>query len=205
MKNLIKKISWSKNSGLVPAVIQDADTGAVLMLGYMDKASLAKTLRTKKVWFYSRSKKRLWMKGETSGNTLGLVEIKPDCDNDALIVKVKPTGPACHTGVYSCFGEKPESDALAELFKVIQDRKKLMPKNSYTTSLFKQGVDKISLKVAEEALEVVQAAQKETKKRLIEESVDLVYHLWTLLVSKDVSLESVSKEIKKRKAKPAGK
>lgn len=199
MKNLITKIDWGKNNGLVPAIIQDADTNAVLMLGFMSKESLANTLKTKKIWFYSRSKKRLWMKGETSRNILNLVSIRPDCDNDALLIKAKPAGPTCHTGDYSCFKEKPKADELAELFKVIQQRKVTMPKNSYTASLFKEGLDKIYLKVAEESLEVVQAAQKQTKTRLIEETVDLLYHLFVLLVEKNVSMEDVNKEIEKRK------
>lgn len=199
MKNLIKKINWNKNAGLVPAIIQDASTSAVLMLGYMNNQSLAKTLKTKKVWFYSRSKKRLWMKGETSKNILNLVSIQADCDSDALLIKAKPAGSTCHTGVYSCFRDTKTADELSGLFKVIQERKILMPKNSYTASLFKAGLDKISLKVAEEALEVVQAAQKQTKRRLIEESVDLLYHLFVLLVQKGIDLRDIYKEIIERK------
>lgn len=198
MKNLLKKIDWDKDDGLVPAIIQDADTNTVLMLGYVNRESFAKTLKTKKVWFYSRSRKRLWMKGETSGNELKLVEIKIDCDNDALLIKAKPSGPTCHTGTYSCFGEDFKLPELTKLFEVIQDRKNKLPKNSYTTSLFKAGLDKMSLKVTEEALEVVHAAQKETQKRLIEESIDLLYHLFVLLVEKDISLKQVEKEINKR-------
>ena len=199
MKNLIKKIDWNKNSGLAPAIVQDADSNVVLMLGYMNRQSFAKTLKTEKVWFYSRNKKRLWMKGETSGNILKLIDIKTDCDNDTLLIKVKPAGPTCHIGSYSCFKESKQADELSELFKIIQDRKNAMPKNSYSTFLFKQGLDKISLKVAEEALEVVQAAQKQTKRRLVEESVDLIYHLWTLLVFKRIDLSGIYREIKKRK------
>jgi len=199
MKNLIKKINWQKNKGLVPAIIQDFNTGAVLMLGYMNQESLVKTLKTNKVWFYSRSRQRLWMKGEISKNTLTPIEIKPDCDNDTLLIKARPAGPTCHKGNYSCFKERSKLDELPDLFKVIQDRKTLMPKNSYTASLFKAGLDKISLKVAEEGLEVVQAAQKETKRRLTEESVDLVYHLFVLLVQKGINLEEFQAEVKKRK------
>ncbi|MEK7161743.1 MAG: bifunctional phosphoribosyl-AMP cyclohydrolase/phosphoribosyl-ATP diphosphatase HisIE [Patescibacteria group bacterium] len=199
MKNLIKKVNWTKGQGLVPAVIQDANTSAVLMLGYMNKESFAKTLKTKKVWFYSRSKQRLWMKGETSKNILNIVDIKLDCDNDAILIKAKPVGPTCHTGAYSCFKESKDQNALVTLFNTIQDRKNKMPKNSYTTSLFKAGLDKISLKVAEEALEVVHAAQKQTQLRLTEEAVDLFYHLFVLLVQKNVSLEDVQNEIIKRR------
>lgn len=202
MKNLIKKIDWGENNDLVPAIIQDADTSAVLMLGYMNKQSLAKTLKAKKVWFYSRSKKRLWLKGETSKNFLDLIDAKTDCDGDTLLIKARPVGPTCHKGDYSCFGESKKIDALSELFKTIRDRKEKMPKKSYTTSLFKAGLDKISLKVAEEALEVVHAAQKQTKKRLVEETADLIYHLFVLLASKNIEIYQISKEIKKR-GKPA--
>jgi len=198
MKDLMKKIDWNKGNGLAPAVIQDAITGTVLMLGYMDQRALTKTIETKKVWFYSRSKKRLWMKGEISKNFLNLVDIKPDCDGDALLVKARPSGPTCHKGNYSCFGESKKTDELSELFGIIQDRKKQLPKNSYTASLFKAGLDKISLKVAEEALEVVHAAQKQTKQRLIEEVVDLVYHLFVLSAGRDINLDEIKKEIKKR-------
>jgi phosphoribosyl-ATP pyrophosphohydrolase/phosphoribosyl-AMP cyclohydrolase len=198
MKRLIKKIDWDKNAGLVPAIIQDASTDGILMIGYMNRESFRKTLQTKKVWFYSRSKRRLWMKGETSKNYLNLIEIKTDCDGDALLVKARPAGPTCHKGNYSCFGESKKADELSELFKIIQDRKNRLPKNSYTASLFKFGLDKILLKVVEEALEVVQAAQKQTKQRLIEEVVDLVYHLFVLLASKNIKLDEIKKEIKKR-------
>ncbi len=196
MKNLTSKINWSK--GLVPGIIQDADTGAVLMLGYMNEQSLAKTLNTKKVWFYSRSKKRLWMKGETSGNILSLIGIAPDCDGDALLIKVKPAGPTCHEGRYSCFKVNKDPSPLLGLFQIIQSRKQEMPKNSYTASLFGAGLNKISLKVAEEALEVVQAAQKQTKHRLIEEIVDLLYHTFVLSVQKKISLREIESEIIKR-------
>ncbi len=199
MNVVIKKINWDKNGGLVPAVIQDANTDTVLMLGYMSKQSLAKTLKTKKVWFFSRSKQRLWMKGETSGNILRLVNISTDCDSDTLLVKAKPTGPACHTGKYSCFGENINTDELSGLFNIIADRKKQMPKNSYTTSLFKEGLYKICSKVAEESGEVIKAATKETKNRLIEESVDLLYHMFVLLVQKGIIYKDLEREIKKRK------
>lgn len=199
MKDLMKKIDWSKSEGLVPAIIQDDSTGTVLMLGYMNRQSLVKTLKTKKVWFYSRSKRRLWQKGEISGNILNLVDIKRDCDDDALLVKTKPVGPVCHTGNYSCFNEDKKIDELLELFQTIQDRKKTMPKNSYTASLFKGGLNKIALKVIEEATEVVQAARKETRKRLIEETVDAIYHLLVLLSEKNIKWGEITKEIGKRK------
>ena len=199
MNDLIKKIDWGKGDGLVPAVIQDVDTGVVLMLGYMNRQSLIETLKTKKVWFYSRSRKRLWMKGETSKNVLNLVDIEIDCDSDTLLIKAKPTGPTCHKGTYSCFGENAKTQELLKLFETIKDRKNKLPKGSYTTSLFKAGLDKMSLKVAEEALEVVHAAQKQTKKRLVEESIDLIYHLFVLLSGKDIDLQDIEGEIKKRR------
>ena len=201
MKNIIKKIDWKKNGGLVPAIIQDASNNAILMLGYMNRQSLQNTLKTGKVWFYSRSKKRLWMKGETSKNFLAVQEIRPDCDNDTLLIKVRPAGPTCHQGEYSCFGEENRdgSGELLGLFDTIQDRKEKMPKGSYTASLFRAGLEKISLKVAEESLEVIQAANKQTKKRLIEETVDLFYHMFVLLAEKKISLGEIGTEIKKRK------
>ena len=152
------------------------------MLGYMNQEALIKTTQTDLVWFYSRTKKRLWMKGEKSKNTLRVLDIKLDCDNDALLIKVLPQGPTCHTGDITCFSEIPKNDPLKDLFSVILNRKQKLPKESYTTSLFNAGLDKISLKVAEESLEVIQAAQKETRKRLTEEVVDLLYHLFVLLV-----------------------
>jgi len=200
VKNSVSKINWGKGQGLVPAIIQDADGGAVLMLGYMSRESFQKTLLTKKVWFYSRSKQRLWMKGEVSKNIQKFVDVKLDCDNDTLLVKVKPEGPTCHKGTYSCFREGKKTAELSALFQIIQDRKVKMPKGSYTASLFRAGPDKISLKVAEEALEVVQAAQKQTKQRLTEEAVDLIYHLFVLLVEKKIDLGQIFQEIKRRRA-----
>jgi phosphoribosyl-ATP pyrophosphohydrolase/phosphoribosyl-AMP cyclohydrolase len=194
-----RRIDWEKSDGLVPVIVQDADTNAVLMLGYMNQESLAKTLKTKKVWFYSRSKKRLWMKGEVSKNVLNFVDLSVDCDGDSLLVKAKPSGPTCHTGDYSCFGERESADMFTELFGVIEDRKKNAPKNSYTSFLFKGGVDAISQKVEEEALEVIKAAKKETKQRLIEETVDLMYHTFVLLVQKKISLADIGKEMQKRR------
>ncbi len=193
-----KKLNWKKMDGLIPAVVQDANTNTVLMLGYMNEQALKKTLSTKKVWFYSRSKKRLWMKGEKSKNVLNFIEMKADCDGDAILIKAEPAGSTCHTGDYSCFGEDIEQKDLDSLFARIESRKTEMPKGSYTTSLFRAGLDKISLKVAEESMEVIHAAQKETRGRLIEESVDLLYHLFVLLVQKKVFLKEIGAEIKKR-------
>ena len=195
----IVDIDWKKGDGLIPAVVQDTDTGAVLMLGYMNRESLAKTVKTGNVWFYSRSKKRLWMKGEVSKNVLSVVEISVDCDGDSLLIKAKPSGPTCHTGDYSCFGEEKNVELFSDLFSLIEDRKKNAPKNSYTAFLFKGGVSAISQKVEEEALEVIKAAKSETKQRLIEETVDLIYHTFVLLVQKKISLADIGKEMQKRR------
>ena len=198
MKSLTNKINWKKINGLVPVIIQDASDGVVLMLGYMDKEALAKTEKTKLVWFYSRTKKRLWKKGETSGNTLRVKDMKRDCDSDALLVRVSPTGPVCHTGDMSCFKQEAFGREIQKLFATIEERRKELPAKSYTTSLFKAGIDKIALKVSEESLEVIQAATKETKQRLTEETVDLLYHLFVLLVERKISLEAVLGEVAKR-------
>ena len=188
-------------SGIIPAIIQDAETNLVLMVGFMNIKAAKITIKNKTATFWSRTKKRLWEKGEVSGNKLDVVSISMDCDKDAILIKAKPRGPTCHQGIYSCFGEnqKIAKIELFELFKIIQSRKEKMPEKSYTTSLFKSGLDKISLKLAEEVLEVVQAGQKQTKKRLIEETVDLIYHLFVLLVNKKISFKEIENEIKKRR------
>ncbi|HBB02342.1 MAG: bifunctional phosphoribosyl-AMP cyclohydrolase/phosphoribosyl-ATP pyrophosphatase, phosphoribosyl-ATP pyrophosphohydrolase / phosphoribosyl-AMP cyclohydrolase [Candidatus Peregrinibacteria bacterium GW2011_GWF2_38_29] len=185
--------------GLIPAIIQDKNTSTVLMLGYMNQESFNKTLKKKRVWFYSRSKKRLWMKGETSGSILAFISAKFDCDNDAILIKAVPAGPTCHTGKTSCFEDEPDYlYFLKKLFELIKSRKKLMPKNSYTSYLFKKGLNKMCAKIKEESGEVILAAKKETKKRLIEESSDLLYHLMVLLASKKVDLKSIIEELQKR-------
>ncbi|MFA4830833.1 MAG: bifunctional phosphoribosyl-AMP cyclohydrolase/phosphoribosyl-ATP diphosphatase HisIE, partial [Patescibacteria group bacterium] len=177
----------------------DANTNQVLMLGYMNEEAYQKTLAEKRVWFFSRSKNRLWLKGETSKNYFKVMEIKTDCDHDATLIKVKPAGPACHTGNYSCFGEEKNSDVLRELFELIKKRKKQLPQNSYTASLFKAGLNKICAKVEEESGEVINAAKNETKQRLVEETADLLYHLFVLLAKKGVELTKIEAEMKKRK------
>lgn len=192
-------INWKKNKGLLPAIIQDDRTDQVLMLGYMNKEAFKKTLRTKKVWFWSRSKGRLWMKGETSGNFLKLKKIVADCDLDTFLVRVEANGPTCHTGMKSCFGEETtQDDFINDLFHLIESRKKELPKGSYTASLFKKGLKQITAKIEEEALEVIQAARRETKKRLAEESADLIYHLLVLLAQKGVAWERIEGVLKKR-------
>ena len=207
----IEKLDFTKCDGLLPAVIQDSDTKAVLMLGFMNEEASKKTIKDGRVTFYSRTKKRLWQKGETSGNFLNVVSISQDCDNDTLLIMVKPVGPTCHTGDYSCFeGIEKEKKTLDEnssncdfaffkvLFNLIEQRKREMPEGSYTTSLFKDGLDQILAKVEEESDEVIEAAKNETKLRLIEESCDLLYHMMVLLVEKDVGLADIVEELEKR-------
>ena len=204
-KKIAEKINWQKTDSLVPAIIQDAQTSRVLMLGYMNKKSLGKTLKTKRVWFFSRTKNRLWMKGEESKNYLELVNIKLDCDNDTLLVRANPAGPTCHTGKETCFDNSeekiPKADIgiIAELHKIIEDRKKKMPDGSYTTKLFKEGLPKIEAKVMEEAEEVCRAVREESYQRILEETRDVLYHLITLLVAKDIKLQDILDEIKDKR------
>ena len=178
------EIDFEKTGGLVPAIIQDANTKNVLMLGYMNQEAFDKTMATGKVTFWSRSRNCLWTKGETSGNFLDLVSIKNDCDNDTLLVKAVPHGPTCHTGTDTCWGEDNESNPLAflsELQDFIERRHEEMPEGSYTTSLFQKGVNRIAQKVGEEALETVIEATNGTNDKLIYEASDMFYHLIVLL------------------------
>jgi phosphoribosyl-AMP cyclohydrolase / phosphoribosyl-ATP pyrophosphohydrolase len=187
---------------LIPAVIQDFKTKKVLMLGYMNQEAFQKTLETELVTFFSRSKNRLWTKGETSGNHLKLVETKVDCDNDTILIYAEPLGPVCHTGSDTCWNEKNiSSDFLNELQYIIRERK-LNPKgNSYTTKLFNSEISKIAQKVGEEATETVIEAMKKDKEKLKEESADLLYHLLVLLEASDTSLDEVVEVLKKRHLK----
>lgn len=194
---LVQTIDWEKISGLVPTIIQDYLTGSILMLGYMNKESLMKTIDTGTVWFYSRSKGRLWMKGEESGNTLAVKNISLDCDMDTLLVQAQPAGPTCHTGETSCFTDA-QSGMLDRLFRVIQDRKKNKPAGSYTTSLFNDGLEMICAKVEEESLEVIQAAKQESDQRVIEETSDVIYHLQVLLAQRNVQWNDVLLELDQR-------
>ncbi len=184
---------------LTPTIIQDSLTRRVLMLGYMNDEAFEKTKKEKVVWFYSRSKQRLWKKGETSGNILEVDEILIDCDSDTYLIKVRPAGPTCHTFDDTCFKETNKPDSITDLFSIIEDRKLTMPKGSYTTSLFEEGLEKIAAKVEEESEEVIRAAKTETKQRLIEESVDVLYHLFVMLVYKGLDLKEISAEILKRR------
>ena len=190
-------------NGLVPAIIQDNTTRNVLMLGYMNREAFEKTLATGKVTFWSRSRNCLWTKGETSGNFLNLVDIKVDCDNDTLLVRVNPTGPACHLSTDTCWGETNDANPLlflTELQDFINKRHEEMPEGSYTTSLFKDGLNRIAQKVGEEALEAVIEATNGTNDRLIYEASDMFYHLIVLLTSKGLRIEDIAKELKERHA-----
>ena len=194
-------INFEKQNGLVPAIIQDSVTLNVLMLGYMNEEAYKKTVSTKKVTFYSRSRKCLWTKGETSGNYLELVSIKTDCDNDTLLIRAIPHGPTCHTGTDTCWGEDNKKNPvlfLTELQDFINKRHEEMPENSYTTSLFKDGTERMAQKVGEEALEAVIEAVKGDNKRLIYESSDMLYHLIGLLTSKGLRIEQVISELAER-------
>ena len=195
------EIDFEKMGGLVPAIIQDATTKNVLMLGFMNEEAYLKTLETKKVTFYSRSRKCLWTKGETSGNFLNLVSIKNDCDNDTLLIKVNPTGPTCHKGTDTCWDENNEVNPLLFLTFLqdfIEKRYKEMPEGSYTTSLFKDGLNRMAQKVGEEALEAVIEACNGTDERLVYESADMIYHLIVLLTSKGLRIEDLAKELQIR-------
>ena len=194
-------IDFNKMNGLVPAIIQDSITKNVLMLGFMNEEAYKKTLATKRVTFYSRSRQCLWTKGETSGNYLELVSMKPDCDNDTLLVKVIPHGPTCHKGTDTCWGEENKRNSilfLSELQDFINRRYQEMPEKSYTTSLFKDGTNRMAQKVGEEALEAVIEAVSGNDERLIYECSDLFYHLIVLLTSKGLRIEQVAAELAER-------
>jgi len=195
---MIDSVDFDKLNGLVPAIVQDADSRQVLMLGFMNREAFEKTLASRKVTFYSRTRQSLWQKGETSGNTLDLVSVQLDCDNDALLVKARPVGPVCHTGKHSCFGENQVVDVLSQLESIILQRKELMPGESYTASLLQKGLPYITQKLGEEAIETVVAALSQNKERIREESADLLYHLLVLLAAKDITLKDVLEELRKR-------
>jgi len=203
------KIDFNKNNdGLVPAIIQDATTKNVLMLGYMNEEAFLKTNELKKVTFYSRSKNRLWTKGEESGNYLELVDIKNDCDSDSLLISVIPHGPTCHTGTDTCWGEdnNPNFGFLSKLEEIIEDRKKLsgiepelrQEKNSYVVSLFDEGINRIAQKVGEEAIETVIEAKDDNDDLFLNESADLLFHYLILLQAKGFTLKDIEKVLEKR-------
>lgn len=194
-------IDFEKSGGLVPAIIQDSATRQVLMLGYMNREAYEKTLATRRVTFWSRSRNCLWTKGETSGHFLELVDIKADCDNDTLLVRAVPHGPVCHTGTDTCWGESNDANPLlflTELQDFINKRREEMPEGSYTTSLFKDGLNRMAQKVGEEALEAVIEAVHGTDDRLLYEASDMFYHLIVLLASKGLRIEQVAEELAER-------
>jgi phosphoribosyl-ATP pyrophosphohydrolase/phosphoribosyl-AMP cyclohydrolase len=194
-------IDFGKMNGLVPAIIQDNESLKVLMLGFMNEEAYQKTVETGKVTFFSRTRNCLWTKGETSGNFLNVVSIANDCDNDTLLIKVNPVGPVCHTGADTCWNEKNEKNPLlflTELQDFIEKRHEEMPEGSYTTSLFKDGLNRMAQKVGEEALELVIEACNGTNERLVYEGSDMFYHLIVLLTSKGLRIEDLAAELMQR-------
>jgi len=192
-----ENLDWSKQDGLLPAVVQDATTHRVLMLGYMDRAALDATLASGRVTFFSRSRQRLWMKGETSGHTLELESITADCDNDSLLVQARPNGPTCHRGTASCFSEAPGS-FLAELDALIANRHDARPRGSYTTQLFDAGIRRIAQKVGEEGVEAALAAVVQDDAALLSEAADLLYHLVVLLRARNLALDDAVAVLRER-------
>ena len=191
-------IDFNKGDGLVPVIIQNAQTMQVLMLGYMNKEAFDQTIKTKRVTFYSRSKQRLWMKGESSGNTLSVIDIKMDCDHDSLLIFVNPKGPTCHTGSTSCFKEETAKGFIYELEKTINDRINSKDSKSYTNELYQKGINKIAQKVGEEAVELVIEAKDSNDELFKNEAADLLYHLLILLKAKDQSFSSIERVLKSR-------
>ena len=186
----LDKIDWSKGEGLVPAIVQNSDNGQILMLAYMDRAALAQTISSKKVTFFSRSKNRLWTKGETSGNWLDYVSGEMDCDADTILIQARPQGPSCHTGSVTCFNDQTPSNIgfLDQLGRLIAERHKTMPKGSYTTSLFTEGKARIAQKVGEEGVELALARMKDDSAEMANEAADLLFHMMVLLEDAGLSL-----------------
>ena len=202
MSRTISDLDFAKGKGLLPVIIQDADTSKVLMLGYMNEEALQKTLAEKKVTFFSRSKNRLWTKGETSENYLHLVDLKVDCDGDTILIFANPQGPTCHTGSDTCFDETNEASSfLPYLENVIRDRKENPSDKSYTASLFKKGINKVAQKVGEEAVELIIEAKDDNEDLFLNEAADLLYHYIVLLRAKGYSLADVEKVLEGRHRK----
>lgn len=199
-KDNIESLAWDKMNNLIPAIIQHQDTGAVLMQGYMNQASLALTIETKKATFFSRSKQALWVKGETSGNFLIVSQILADCDQDSLLFACRPTGPTCHLGTESCFPEQEltQQNFLSLLEQVIASRKGDSPEKSYTAHLFSRGTTKIAQKVGEEGVEVALAAVAETREDLLGECADLFYHTLVLLQDQNIAMSEVMAVLQQR-------
>jgi len=196
----IDKLDFKKGDGLLPSIVQDADTGAVLMLAYMNREALEQTLARKRAVFYSRSKQRLWEKGETTGHTLDVVDVAADCDNDTVLVTARPRGPACHNGTLTCFGDEPRSAAtniafLAKLEAIIAQRATDKPEASYTARLLEKGISRVAQKVGEEGVELALAGVNESEQKVVEESADLLFHMLVLLdTARSCSLCSPSRK-----------
>ena len=186
----LDEIDWDKGEGLVPAIVQNTDNGQIVMLAYMDRAALAQTISSKKVTFFSRSKNRLWTKGETSGNWLDFISGEMDCDADTLLIQARPQGPSCHTGSVTCFNDQTPSNIgfLDQLGALIADRHKTMPEGSYTTSLFAEGKSRIAQKVGEEGVELALARMKDDNAEMASEAADLLFHMMVLLEDAGLSL-----------------
>ena len=197
----LQKLNFDKTQGLIPCIVQDAQTNSVLMLGYMNREALDKTLSENKLTFYSRTRQRLWTKGETSGNYLHLVDVKIDCDNDTLLFKVKPEGPTCHTGSDTCFNETNRFSGLEFLEAIIQERKKNPKAGSYTNQLFDSGINKVAQKVGEEAVELIIEAKDNNKELFLNEAADLMYHYLVLLTAKGYTLEDMLSVLRQRHSK----
>ena len=197
----MEQIDFAKGNGLIPVVIQDNNTLRVLMLGYMNEDAFKKTLEEKKVTFFSRSKNRLWTKGETSGNYLYVEEISADCDNDSILIKATPAGPTCHTGSTSCFGDETAKGFIYELEHIINQRINNNTEKSYTNKLYKKGINKVAQKVGEEAVELVIEAKDDNIELFRNEAADLFYHLLILFKAKGVSLQSIEEVLKERHKK----
>jgi len=200
------KVDFAKGDGLVPAIVQDANSGAVLMLGYMNRAALDQTLARKRAVFFSRSKQRLWEKGETTGHSLDVVDVALDCDADTLLISAHPRGPACHNGTLTCFGDQSRSAAgdiafLAELEGIVEQRATEKPENSYTARLLEKGINKVAQKVGEEGVETALAGVAETPDKVVEESADLLFHLLVLLRARGVPLRDVVRKLESRHRK----
>ena len=195
----MKLIYQKYADGLVPAIVQDAETRAVLMLGFMNEQALNQTQETGRVTFYSRSRQQLWMKGETSGNYLDVVSIKPDCDEDTLLITARPSGPVCHTGAATCFGEanaeRKTTDFLIQLENIIDKRRSENTDGSYVAGLFEKGINKIAQKLGEEAVELVIEAKDDDSKKFTSEAADLLFHYLILIRAKDISIGDVIKEL----------
>ncbi|MFA7573444.1 MAG: bifunctional phosphoribosyl-AMP cyclohydrolase/phosphoribosyl-ATP diphosphatase HisIE [Lutispora sp.] len=204
--NIVEEIKFD-DRGLVPAVVQDADTKKVLMLAYMNKESIKKTLKEREACYYSRSRKELWKKGETSGNIQKVKGFYYDCDKDSILIIVEQIGVACHTGEISCFfnevlkAENEEADVLKDLYNLLGERKENPIEGSYTNYLFEKGLDKILKKVGEETSEVIIGAKNKSKRELVYEISDLVYHVLVLMVNENVSIEDIKKELRRRRKK----